>query len=412
MMKSCVLALLLLVAQSAAQAQVSWTEINHSYFLDNRVVECLMFDERNVFYAGSWNGLHTSLDNGVTWTPIEYFNQIDVSDIVQNHKGYLYVAGWRQSGSPAGVEGVWRSKDHGGNWEIVTAKDWASIRAYSVVVLDGDVLVAGTDDGFLRSMDDGDTWTLTNGRFHPFAPYALGNVNTLYRTPNNTLFAQIGGPIFGRSTNGGTVWSLVLDSINYQAEMSIDSAGRIFVPGDSGVYRSLDNGETWDLKRIEPNQQLYSLSLAASNGWIFGLGARPIISTDHGESWREIRSGLSWEYNASAAVESPDHYVYFVQPTGALWRTKDPIPTSSVLCSTNLKVELYPNPASTEFSVTIAEPLVRLELTNVTGRVVLRKQCNLQHSESISLNGIAAGLYLVRVYGRSGEAFTREILVR
>jgi photosystem II stability/assembly factor-like uncharacterized protein len=410
-MKTTLLAIVLtLAALQSLRAQVAWTKINDTYFRDNQVANCMLFDDQ-AFYAGSSTGLHISHDNGVTWSAIDYFRQIEIDAIAQNLKGYLYVAGWRHSGAPKGIEGIWRSNDHGASWTSVTATDWGSTRAHSIVVLRDQSLVAGTDDGFLRSTDDGGSWTLSNGRFHPAAPYTLSSVNTIYRAPNDILYAQIGGPLFGRSSNGGTSWSLVLDSINYQAVMSIDSDGRVFVPGDSGVYRSVDNGESWQLLRFQVDQQLYSLSLAASNGWIFGLGSRPILSMDHGESWQYIRDGLTWEYNASAAVESRDHYVYFIQPTGNLWRTKDPLPANAVervLSSTQLRV--YPNPSNGEIHIATNSSLRMLEVFDATGRRVL--QSTSINSEAIRLTHLAAGMYLVRTVSTSNEVSSERVIVK
>jgi photosystem II stability/assembly factor-like uncharacterized protein len=412
MMKSILLAVSLLALGTNALAQVTWTEINHSYFLDNRVATSLLFDDRGMMYAGSWNGLHVSSDRGVTWSPVDFFKQIEVDKIIQTLNGHFFVAGWRQSGTPKGVEGIWRSKDHGATWEGVTAPEWATVRAYSIVEMTDGALVAGTADGFLRSTDDGDSWCLSNGRFHPSAPYSIQYINALYRTPNNTIFAQIGGPVFGRSTNGGTVWSYALDSINSQAVMSIDSDGRVFVPGDSGVYRSTDDGVTWQFFRLDQDLQIYSLSIAASNGWIFGLGARPILSTDHGETWNYARSGLTWEYNAGAATESPDHYIYFTQLTGALWRTKNPITADAVATNEEMQLEVYPNPSTTDLFVVAPEPLARMELIDVSGRTVRHKVCSRNNSESLSLNEVEAGPYVLRVLTASGTSITRRIVVR
>jgi hypothetical protein len=76
-----------------------------------------------------------------------------------------------------------------------------------------------------------------------------------------------------------------------------------------------------------------------------------------------------------------------------------------------LALSVYPNPAAPTASVTIetAQP-TSLRLYDRTGRLV-REETAAQRSRSLSLNGIATGLYLVRATAPDGTVATSKLLV-
>jgi hypothetical protein len=72
---------------------------------------------------------------------------------------------------------------------------------------------------------------------------------------------------------------------------------------------------------------------------------------------------------------------------------------------------VYPNPAAPTASVTIetAQP-TSLRLYDRTGRLV-REETEAQRSRSLSLGGLATGIYLVRATALDGTVATSKLLV-
>ena len=72
------------------------------------------------------------------------------------------------------------------------------------------------------------------------------------------------------------------------------------------------------------------------------------------------------------------------------------------------QIELYPNPANTSFSVTIVEPAV-VHVFSLEGQLLISK--NIVGNESISLNAIPAGIYIVKIQ-TNNTIVTRSLIVR
>ena len=385
----------------SAFAQVSWTKLN-TYFLDYPYVNCFLFDDRGVFWAGTGTALHHSTDNGNTWSRIPEMNGIHVSGLAMNAKGYLFAAGWREAGASSGIEGVWRSKDHGQSWQVVTS-DWGTIRSFSVTVNRNGTIIAGGTWGYFLSTDDGDTWALSNGSFQPFDNTTYGNVNELLTVPGGALLSQVAQMGVARSENGGTRWHEVLDQSARIGSITCDSFGNCYAPFDSGVYRSIDSGRTWD-KLYREDHDYYDLALTAANGWLFGIGSRVVLSTDRGITWSSMNSGITTYYNPSQAIVSPAGYVFYVQLTGALYRSTAPLQTSGVSPQEVpvSELTLTPNPCSGDCQISTHpnETIQSVSFADVTGRIVK----TLTHpTVRIDTHDLQNGVYFVTIVSTDGR---------
>jgi hypothetical protein len=197
-----------------------------------------------------------------------------------------------------GAGGVFRSVDNGESWvEVNGGVISTDVRALAINA-NGDIFAgAYPDGGVFRSTDNGESWTpIDNG-------LTCKNVYSLAINPAGDIFvgtAGCGAGVF-RSTDNGDHWTLVnngLTSTDVPA-LAINAEGHIFAGTQSqfgeggGIFRSLDNGDTW----TEQDDGFTALDVNAlaidSSGHIFaGAAGGAFLSTNDGENWSDISSGL------------------------------------------------------------------------------------------------------------------------
>jgi photosystem II stability/assembly factor-like uncharacterized protein len=121
---------------------ISWTSVP---FPTEHAGAYAAFEGRSAAYVSSYgNGIHRSLDNGATWTPIlpGYVQALTV-----DRTGGLVVL----SGYP-----LLRSEDRGATWQVLAD---TSINFNSLVTApDGSILGSTVDSGIWRSRDRGESW--------------------------------------------------------------------------------------------------------------------------------------------------------------------------------------------------------------------------------------------------------------
>jgi photosystem II stability/assembly factor-like uncharacterized protein len=183
--------------------------------------------------------------------------------------------------------GLFTSTNHGVTW---SAKNTNLGKPASPLITQGGYLYAGTwSQGIYLSTDKGNTWTdKSNG--------LPSNFSVLDLIINNTDLHACGtGGIF-RSGDNGTTWENISLAGTVQASSVIVAGNTIlsaFVSETAaGVYKSNDNGAAWTLidpatglndTRIHKFALYYNTIFAASNGDM-GTG-NVYVSTDNGNTW-------------------------------------------------------------------------------------------------------------------------------
>jgi hypothetical protein len=194
-----------------------------------------------VLYANNWQGLHTSEDNGSTWTLLSAPSVSDGGSLVRivNDGEIFYGITNRKS--------ILRSTDRGATWEeILIDIDYVSLNDLAVK---GDTFFGTIPSGMWISKDAGQTWTLSNpSESHPM----WGAYN--YK-----------GKIIGMNTNNGMYvydfntdsWlpsskGIVSDGSSFWARSITSYGNTLFLKGVSRsenktyIYTSTDEGNTWN----------------------------------------------------------------------------------------------------------------------------------------------------------------------
>lgn len=237
-----------------------------------------------VYYVGTpAGGVWKTTSAGVTWFPIfDQFQQVDSIGAVQvapSAPNIVYVGTGDSVGGSSG-DGMYRSDDAGRSWTHIGLEETTKINKIVIDPKDPDIVICSTQgdakhtgQGIYRTTDGGKTWTNVlrpeNANGTRDVEYAFDKPNVIFAT------SQGGGGGFGggfgggaapqgpngtalyRSTDGGKKWTKVESLPQYFGRISVAVAmntdgKRIYVIGNppqpagaSGLYRSDDQGATW-----------------------------------------------------------------------------------------------------------------------------------------------------------------------
>ncbi len=151
----------------------------------------------------------------------------------------------------ASGEGIFRSEDGGRHWiGINQGISSGGINEIWVSSLNSDLLLAqGAVGSVYRTDDGGNQWRLL---YVPRIDYGSNWETAIEATSNgSTIFAFKAGVPFRRSTDGGETWedlSIVSRAFAFSSDEKIFYAGKGLIRDERAVvvYRSLDEGDTWE----------------------------------------------------------------------------------------------------------------------------------------------------------------------
>jgi hypothetical protein len=230
--------------------------------------------------------------------------------------------------------GIRRSLDRGQSWEVITtdgfpfsALDYFNHRGFSAMTENGNIWI-GTAGGISRSSDGGQTWErfFVGADQNPDPNGISGNwIIAMAHNPwNNSVWAvnlTTGGNEYNsvsRTLDGGKTWKNYLveelrDGVFARNIAFYDSA--VYVATESGVYKSIDGGESWFKFPVITDQisgeqilteEFYSVAISLSSGLTQRLwvgSADGLATTDNnGYSWVIFRSFISTRERTDPAV--------------------------------------------------------------------------------------------------------------
>ena len=217
---------------------------------------------------------YTDLFKHVKWRqigPAAFGGRIDDVEAVVGKPHIIFIA------SASG--GIFKSEDNGATWKPVFDEGGMSLSIGDIAIAptDPDIVWAGTGepnnrqssswgDGVYKSIDSGETWVHLGLK----ETHHIGRIVIDPRNPDVVFVAALGqlwGPnvergLF-RTKDGGQTWEKILyvDEHTGAVDVAIEDNGRVvyaamyqrrrrawgFVGGgpQSGLYRSLDGGDTW-----------------------------------------------------------------------------------------------------------------------------------------------------------------------
>jgi photosystem II stability/assembly factor-like uncharacterized protein len=289
----------------------------------------LSFGENSIgqiFVGTRWDLVFISYDNGLSWTSSDsgfinpYFRP-SIDEIAINDSDHIFVAGYGT--------GVYRSLDNGQSWEQLSN----GMYRYDIFALTIDqdgFIYAGESGGpgphILRSTDNGNSWeNKSNGLGAYDEPYAF-----TVDEENNIYTATSIGSVF-KTTDQAENWIQIFSNYNILFSISVCQEGYIFTGGwNDKIFRSTSGGNSWDTLVVSGDSEQIITSINTDlEGYIFaGTWGDPRFdkgvfrSGDNGESWEAVNNGLTDLSITSLFVDKGSN-LYAGTESGSAFRSSD-----------------------------------------------------------------------------------------
>ncbi len=293
------------VFKSYDQGQ-TWNEKNKG--LPTKQIQSLAIHPRhsNILYAGTYGkGVYLSRDGGDNWIPwnggkldnhIVYDIEID-----RLNPSNVYAAS-RVNGSLLGF--LFRSTDAGSTWTVVYRGDWFDTLDYFYDVAVhpagiNTVYLAAHEHGFLKSTDNGKTFTLINNGVTDLSArgFAFTKANQ-----NQVMAAVWKGSGTFRTYNAGAAWQQVNGGLpgavrigKIKGDPFSLSTNRFFVATyGNGVYNTANFGDSWVYRGLSGYQvNDIAISYSEPQTWFLATQDKGMLRTKNGgSSWATINDDL------------------------------------------------------------------------------------------------------------------------
>jgi photosystem II stability/assembly factor-like uncharacterized protein len=250
-------------------------------------------------FAIAGSSLQQSADGGSSWTAASLPAYASALTVAVGPPQTLYAAAYPGE--------VYRSIDAGATWQQARA---AGLLGQYVVRLVADAVTPSTvyaasadpDRGIYRSTDSGDTWTFVR---------SASNVTTLAApaSAHGAIWAATDGFGLLRSDATGATWSRVTNVFpNLDVRKIVtdpSSPAKIYALTASGLYKTLDAGDSWILLPLDADVSTIAIDPGQSDIVYAALSATAggvLKSTDGGTTWRSASAGLPAKDAATDAV--------------------------------------------------------------------------------------------------------------
>ena len=402
-MKNCYYILLLVALVWCGQLNAQWTKVDFTAATGFNV--STLYLDGTTLWAGGTGKIFRSADGGNSWSEVS----TGLQSAISNNSGITRV-GNRVYASFAG-NGNWftyYTTDEGQNWTLDTA-GWRGPAPIQLITYKDYVLTRLESNYILYKKNTDTAWnvlSLPSSHRTPGAMYAVGD----------TLILGIGNCAF--TTNMGTTWTIrPYPNLGYPMGffngMYQNKANptqffcnyQILSNSKNFLVKTTDNQFTWDSVPMPLPTPARATAIWASGQDVFvayegsfvaaDTLAKVFYSKNNGQSWTNITHNLysmiqfKFHSISSFAMVNGSLFAGGVSASGVYKYTTGLTGLQQLIKPQTLT--FYPNPALT--TITLNTPAEYIEITDITGRLVLKA---VLHEPTIDISMLPAGLYTLK----------------
>jgi len=349
------------------------------------------------------SGINRSTDGGQTWQTINNgLLNYDVRALAINESTGSIFAGCNDFNQNTGL--LFKSTDNGNSWSRSDNGFPGGNTVHTLAVNSLGYVFAfgsGYDKVDFMSTDDGNTWTHIGYNLN-FGP-GYSDINSI-----GDIFVSAGNSGLWRLPANDTIWIPASTFPVYE----------FFIASNDYIYtkeaKSTDSGQTWST--IGNGSYIISFAENSAGHLFFGTnqyGSGVYRSIDYGETWELVNNGLAASIDISALAIDSDDYLY----AGIWGKSVFKTTTSTLTGIDNLKFEPinfslyqnYPNPFNPMTNICYDLPKatrVILKIHNILGQEIktLVNEYQTAGRKSITWDGrdrnnqkVSSGVYLYRL---------------
>lgn len=210
-----------------------------------------------------------------------------VTGITQLSNGEFYLS--------TSTLGVFKSTDNGATWSECNT-GLTNLYINNIYSVNGDQLFACSGATIFKFNHPYGEWINLNAPQASYVSIIVNSAGHIIAGSNHGIF---------RSTNEGTTWQAATINISASCFISIQN-DILFAGANSGVYKSTDNGDTWTKTGISGDHMVSDLCVD-NNGDIYAnvffRGQGIYRSQNQGATWEQLNAGLINQLTTSVAVD-------------------------------------------------------------------------------------------------------------
>lgn len=269
----------------SADGGVTWQSwsVPNVYINDLAIVDIQQPVPR--IWAATTTGIRFSDDRGVSWTIAR--TGITATVTVDPDDPTIVYAG--------AFEGLLRSEDNGANWSNIQGDAFNGyIQSLAIDPANSDRLLLAGQAGLARSDDGGAHWVSSQTGID-----SLSSLELVSSPASDRIYINAySDSIYALSPDDGTTTSFphLRQLAGHRGLQSLGltvlpgAPDRLFVAAEGKLWRSLDSGETWSSHTVSTTHGLYRVVNASADGSkLLGAAAdRLFSSADGGDTWTEL----------------------------------------------------------------------------------------------------------------------------
>lgn len=369
-------------------------------------------NHNNSLYCGGGDGVYKF--NGTSWDDLTNgtFQNSSNTNVEIIFAGTIMY-------SRSTVSGLYKSTDNGSTWEMDTV-GLPSMGSYNnepwSLFYDGENIFLSlgySSYGFYRKQLSDNSWTKIS---------EIGNSSSIVwgvTKLGSNLYA-IATDGCWESSNSGLTWNKKTSTNLPQiyAQWHITNAGNtviahnsaLYFGSDNGLFKSIDNGDSWT--RIDNGFQTFygSVGIAAlySDGTNLFASTRntnnAYKSTDDGNTWTDLSYGLAGKISSFTVLNNKLYATIGTEKNVFFYNLGSSFTEQNDL----ININIYPNPAENSLFIDGINhnDNLNIEILSIDGKQILSQRLK---ENSINIEKLSSGIYFVKITDKEGKIGLQKI---